>query len=393
MDEKKLVETCNNTNEITIDIYLINLNHGLVFDPEHINLLRKQPYRICGQLIGIDTTNPYQISELSSPLLIAFEEIKLLASLVNLRLYDRIKLDDDYDDDSKRLIETVKLEYQNYLKNFYNEQNINYRLKRQNELNELKFKIIEGKSKSIRGKINQFEKQLQILTSSKTEDKSNTNSTNNNNNIEIEEINIKISSLNKELENLNSNNLNIEIKDLNINEINKEFFLKTPKFLSKQYKMNYINLNDYLKSTLEINNKYLIYKYFWSLGYYITVNACKFGGDYLIYPGDPCVYHSKYILLCLNEYDYKNITFKQLIHFGRMATNVKKTFVIACIIDSSSSSSVICAETHVVNEKIEQISLSPSLSPSIKTVKSAIKNTVEFENKKIMFMLINWSHM
>lgn len=39
----------------------------------------------------------------------------------------------------------------------------------------------------------------------------------------------------------------------------------------------------------------------WEKGYYITSGE-KFGGDYLVYPGDPLKFHSHFIAVCVEEH-------------------------------------------------------------------------------------------
>lgn len=117
---------------------------------------------------------------------------------------------------------------------------------------------------------------------------------------------------------------------------NVEIFLKTPKFYEALFKVRTIGRDEF---TLRMHHvyascKYHAYKYFWTRGYYLTGGA-KFGGDFLVYPGEPSRYHSQFILVCVdpeaNMDQFDN--FKQLITYARMATSVKKTFVLACLFD------------------------------------------------------------
>ncbi len=300
-----------NNNNSSIDIYLINYNYGLVFNPDHIDQLRQSKIRLCGHLIGTLANNNYQINEFGAPLLLTNEEIKLLNDLktFEIKCYTSYEFDDDID---------VKMEYKKYLDNFYKQQNLSYKLKRTNEVNSMKTKIINGKRKSISNKICELNKKEKG-----SED--------------------KLSKLKAEFDSLSEESLNIEINDLNINDINTEIFLQIPEFLKKQYKFNnFIKFSSYLSITSDIDYKYVIYKYLWSLGYYLTSNACKFGGDYLVYQGDPYQFHSKYILSCLNEIEFKNIRVKQLIHYGRIATNVKKSYLIACVVKNNDNILLTC---------------------------------------------------
>lgn len=68
----------------------------------------------------------------------------------------------------------------------------------------------------------------------------------------------------------------------------------------------------------------------WSKGYYIT-SGIKFGGNYLLYDKDPMCTHSKFIVeLLLPD---QTISSADIIRAGRLATNVKKTHVLAGTVD------------------------------------------------------------
>lgn len=67
---------------------------------------------------------------------------------------------------------------------------------------------------------------------------------------------------------------------------------------------------------------------------YIVTDGRKFGGHFLVYPGDPGLYHSTYIAYCLPfEKELSAIEFATL---GRLATSVKKTLLL-CSVDTENS--------------------------------------------------------
>ena len=262
------------------------------------------------------------------------EEIKLLdyLRLFKIKCFNKFEFIDDNDP----IHETVRVEYEKYLEDYYDKQNISYKQKRVSELIGLKEKIIAGKRKSL----------LEKIKASETRND-----------------NDALNELKCDLERLNSDDSSCftQVNDLSRNDVNTEIFLQMPAFLKKQYKTSSIDFSQYLTITSDLDYKFVIYRYIWSLGYYLTSNACKFGGDYLVYSGDPCQYHSKFILLCLNEEKFKEIKLKQLIHYGRIATNVKKLYLIACVLQNNSDFS--------------------------------FKNSIKFENENILFTCIKWSHM
>lgn len=63
-------------------------------------------------------------------------------------------------------------------------------------------------------------------------------------------------------------------------------------------------------------------------GFFIT-SALKFGGDFLVYLGDPLRHHSHYVIVVLKRDEV--ISSKQLITYGRLASSVKKTVVLATL--------------------------------------------------------------
>lgn len=75
-------------------------------------------------------------------------------------------------------------------------------------------------------------------------------------------------------------------------------------------------------------SKYAVFCNLWERGFYIT-NGAKFGSDYLLYPGEPSSYHSHYIVKIISSAEY--CTPHQLLAYGRLASAVKKTFVLAIV--------------------------------------------------------------
>ncbi|KAG1131805.1 hypothetical protein G6F37_006361 [Rhizopus arrhizus] len=80
------------------------------------------------------------------------------------------------------------------------------------------------------------------------------------------------------------------------------------------------------KSTPSLPKRNDVFRYFWSLNYHIT-SGYKFGGDYLLYPGDPMCFHSQFIVSVKKEKEA--ILPKEIVLMGRLATNVKKMFLLA----------------------------------------------------------------
>ncbi|XP_012937445.1 tRNA-splicing endonuclease subunit Sen34 [Aplysia californica] len=74
--------------------------------------------------------------------------------------------------------------------------------------------------------------------------------------------------------------------------------------------------------------RYAVFKDLWKKGYYLTSGA-KFGGDFLVYPGDPARFHSHYIAVCMEQ--HQEIPVLDVISMGRLASNVRKTTILCSI--------------------------------------------------------------
>ncbi|KAJ1525625.1 hypothetical protein ONE63_008844 [Megalurothrips usitatus] len=79
-------------------------------------------------------------------------------------------------------------------------------------------------------------------------------------------------------------------------------------------------------NTHEEKIKYRTFKDLWNRGFYIS-SGHKFGGDFLVYPGDPVKFHSQFIVLCVSH--SKVLTVHELVSFGRIGSSVRKSFVLA----------------------------------------------------------------
>lgn len=72
--------------------------------------------------------------------------------------------------------------------------------------------------------------------------------------------------------------------------------------------------------------RYHVYRDLWNQGFFLS-NGSKFGGDFLVYPGDPSRYHSHYIAICI-PHD-KPMSALDIVRMGRLGSNVRKT-VLMC---------------------------------------------------------------
>ncbi|XP_077170961.1 tRNA-splicing endonuclease subunit Sen34 isoform X2 [Paroedura picta] len=75
--------------------------------------------------------------------------------------------------------------------------------------------------------------------------------------------------------------------------------------------------------------RFQVFQNLWERGYYIT-SGSKFGGDFLVYPGDPMRFHAHFIALCVPR--DTPLSLCDIISVGRLGTSVKKT-VLLCSVD------------------------------------------------------------
>ena len=79
-------------------------------------------------------------------------------------------------------------------------------------------------------------------------------------------------------------------------------------------------------SNKEEKERYIVFKDLWERKYWIT-SGCKFGADFLAYPGNPLLYHAS--LNVRIKKDDEDIDILDTITGARLSTNVNKSYVIA----------------------------------------------------------------
>uniref|UniRef100_A0A1E1XBW7 tRNA-intron lyase n=1 Tax=Amblyomma aureolatum TaxID=187763 RepID=A0A1E1XBW7_9ACAR len=73
-----------------------------------------------------------------------------------------------------------------------------------------------------------------------------------------------------------------------------------------------------------------VFQDLWEKGHYMTVGS-KFGGDFLIYSGDPLVFHAYAVVVCLEK--DTSVAGRDFIMWGRLGNAVHKTIVLATVRD------------------------------------------------------------
>lgn len=71
--------------------------------------------------------------------------------------------------------------------------------------------------------------------------------------------------------------------------------------------------------------KYLVFRHYWLQGKYVTCGDA-FGADFLIYPGDPLLYHASHIVILLKSPKVNPLDFVTKV---RLSVTVNKLCVFA----------------------------------------------------------------
>ncbi|XP_050532768.1 uncharacterized protein LOC126900834 isoform X2 [Daktulosphaira vitifoliae] len=90
--------------------------------------------------------------------------------------------------------------------------------------------------------------------------------------------------------------------------------------------------------------RYKVFKDLWTKGFYLTCGI-KFGGDFLVYNGDPLTYHAQYIVNC------NNMDFQSIICGSRIGSITNKKMVIAQNVGTDIQYSILYFEKSKVKTK------------------------------------------
>ncbi|KAG8434077.1 hypothetical protein GDO86_012449 [Hymenochirus boettgeri] len=290
---------------------LLHLLDGKVFvwKAEDVQVIREQ-HGLVGNLVGALVRKPRQNNRLGLPLQLLPEEARLLveigaASVVHSCLSNKEQQNDDNSEmvsagssltNDGEPLHTGEDAYEQYLSESYKEQR-NFALKdKRRTLESLADRIAEGRTRRKRQRCEQAGESNELPALGPI----------------------------KELQNLEENFI-----------FPKEaMMIHLPTARTAVGNVKEVDLNQasahwpyYGQETHEV--RYKVFRNLWQKGYFLT-NGSKFGGDFLVYPGDPMRFHAHYIVIC---YPYKKeIPLSDIISAGRLGTNVKKT-VLLCSAD------------------------------------------------------------
>jgi tRNA-intron endonuclease len=89
-----------------------------------------------------------------------------------------------------------------------------------------------------------------------------------------------------------------------------------------------------LKEYVGFNEKYVVYKHLRSLGYVVTPGI-KFGCDFAVYRHGPGIDHAPFLIQVMKPSD--EVTATHMVLSGRLATTVRKQFLIASVTRETST--------------------------------------------------------
>ncbi|XP_068601466.1 tRNA-splicing endonuclease subunit Sen34 [Brachionichthys hirsutus] len=78
-------------------------------------------------------------------------------------------------------------------------------------------------------------------------------------------------------------------------------------------------------NNLQCDVRYQVFRDLRGRGFYLT-SAGKFGGDFLVYPGDPLRFHAHFIAVCLSVDE--SVCTLDVLALARLGSNVKKTVLL-----------------------------------------------------------------
>ncbi|XP_024882318.1 tRNA-splicing endonuclease subunit Sen34 [Temnothorax curvispinosus] len=274
-------------------VYLISSrNNAFIWNADDWLRLRRD-HRIIGELVGSFSKSTRQEVFLGLPLLLLPEEITLLLEKKIACLVECTSL-------KARPDESLSRKFQEYRDKLFLEQADCLKDNRKRQLTSMMDKIVEGKKRKMLG-LHTSKKNMKKPLDKKTQEAMD--------NIEIDPKNL----LEEEL---------AKLPKLSKNEALVQIHTAYP--WSGRDDVKTVEWKYPLTSDQQL--KYKVYKDLWERQYYITSGE-KFGGDFLVYPGDPIMFHSQYLVQCKRKDE--DIPITEIVAQCRLGCHVRKTLVFA----------------------------------------------------------------
>lgn len=325
-----------------INLYFSN-EKTFVWNAEDAFTLRKE-YHIVGSLVGSYPVKPFQIETKWLPLQLMPEETKLLidkgiAQLVSIpdKVMDSNLIEAFYSKREKICAEQISLMKENRKQQILEKADQIYEGKKRKYLQILeKSKKTQKLSEMSSVSTEENLSELKTFPDENSSGKDNSNSsvesresserTATKNSMENEKCNSETGSQasDSDLINIDKNAI-IEVELAKVTDVNKELCM-VQFFTESLWKHEAISVTLNYPSSEKEKLRYAVYKDLWEKNYYITAGV-KFGGDFLVYEGDPLKYHALFIIVCLTH--GQRFQGFDLVVYGRLGHQVKKTVALA----------------------------------------------------------------
>ncbi|KAF7256032.1 hypothetical protein EG68_08462 [Paragonimus skrjabini miyazakii] len=128
------------------------------------------------------------------------------------------------------------------------------------------------------------------------------------------------------------------IKEKGISEIARWLFQQFPALGSHNLSSTDGNESSNLENKTRRIMRCQVFEDLWRKGFYVTCSTAKMGGDFLLYQGDPLLFHASHIVSIYNS--AAPMPPKRLTAQLRVANGIRKILVLACVSDSSTLSSL-----------------------------------------------------
>ncbi|XP_015180915.1 PREDICTED: tRNA-splicing endonuclease subunit Sen34 [Polistes dominula] len=262
--------------------------------------LRKE-HRIIGELVGCLAKYPRQEVLSGLPLLLFPEEVSLLLEkgIARVVKYSHLQYPPS---------ESLKETFDQYREILFKEQEKCLKEEKEKQIEAMMDKIVEGKKRKILGMKTNKKKLRKPLDKDSQEA---------------------------------LKNVKLNTKDLFDEQMSKlpkleksEALIQTHTAYPQWNKGNFEIVQWKYPNTPQEKLRYETFKDLWERGYYITTGE-KFGGDFLLYPGDPIMFHSQFIIQCKNRSEEIPIT--ELVGQCRTASHVRKVQVFATFSEDGKS--------------------------------------------------------
>lgn len=283
------LEVDKSSEEDDVINLFISHGQGQLWNARDVNLAWTQ-YRIVGVLVGGLPRHPHQTAMMGIPLILMPEEVTLLKEKGFAKLVS-------YPEMVTKPSEAVRDTFSEHRKRCYEEQVVTAIQQRKEEIEKVAGKILEGKRKKFE------EKGWLTDPNSKTEKFVLTKER-----VIADEMK-KIKKLPEHLQVVEIFTENPLIDMLEPDEVEWSF----PSSNSERL-------------------RYAVFRDLWEREYYISTGQ-KFGGDFLVYPGDPHLFHATFIVKCVENVE--SVALHDLVCWSRIGTSTKKTLVLASLNQSS----------------------------------------------------------